>query len=132
RLPDRGRYAGRGDDVGQLPRSHPRGAAEASRPPVRERVLRGLAQVAGEAVSQPAACPAESAPARAPPGGEFAVTAELVPPLSADPGALVDKAQPLLGVVGALNGTDGAGARPHMASLAAASLLAREGHEPVL
>lgn len=64
--------------------------------------------------------------------GEFAVTAEIVPPLSSDPDLLTSKARPLLGLVDALNVTDGAGARSHMASLVAAGLLVQDGHEPVL
>ncbi len=76
--------------------------------------------------------PGESALVRALLGGEFAVTAEIVPPLSSDPAALLDKATPLKGVVDAVNVTDGAGARSHMSSLVAAGLLAREGIEPVL
>lgn len=65
-------------------------------------------------------------------GGDFAVTAEIVPPLSSDPNAVLDKARPLLGLVDALNVTDGAGARSHMSSLVAAGLLVQDGHEPVL
>jgi methylenetetrahydrofolate reductase (NADPH) len=76
--------------------------------------------------------PGESALVRALLHGEFAVTAEIVPPLSSDPAALLDKAMPLKGQVDALNVTDGAGARSHMSSLVAAGLLAREGIEPVL
>jgi methylenetetrahydrofolate reductase (NADPH) len=76
--------------------------------------------------------PGESALVRALLDGAFAVTAEIVPPLSSDPAALIDKAMPLKGVVDALNVTDGAGARSHMSSLVAAGLLAREGIEPVL
>jgi methylenetetrahydrofolate reductase (NADPH) len=64
--------------------------------------------------------------------GEFAVTAEIVPPLSSDPNLLTSKARPLLGLVDALNVTDGAGARSHMSSLVAAGLLVQDGHEPVL
>ncbi len=64
--------------------------------------------------------------------GEFAVTAEIVPPLSSDPASLIAKAQPLHGLVDGLNVTDGAGARSHLSSLVAAGLLVREGHEPVL
>jgi len=65
-------------------------------------------------------------------GGDFAVTAEIVPPLSSDPNALLDKARPLLGLVDGLNVTDGAGARSHLSSLVAAGLLVQDGHEPVL
>ena len=64
--------------------------------------------------------------------GKFAITAEVTPPLAGAPDALLEKARPLRGVVDAVNVTDGAGARVHMSSLAAAVLLARDGIEPVL
>jgi len=64
--------------------------------------------------------------------GAFAVTAEVTPPLTADPAALLAKAAPLLGKVDALNVTDAAGARPALGSLAAAVLLRQAGHDPVL
>jgi methylenetetrahydrofolate reductase (NADPH) len=83
-------------------------------------------------VSRLTPLPGESALVRALLAGEFAVTAEIVPPLSGDPAALLAKAQPLRGVVDAVNVTDGAGARSHMSSLVAAGLMAREGIEPVL
>lgn len=62
----------------------------------------------------------------------FAITAEITPPLSADPNDLLSRATALKGVVDAANVTDGASARAHMSSLAAAALLLREGIEPVL
>ena len=43
--------------------------------------------------------------------GEFVVTAEVTPPLSADAAALLAKAAPLRGRVDAVNVTDAAGAR---------------------
>ena len=64
--------------------------------------------------------------------GRFAVTAEITPPLSSDPNALLAMARPLRGLVDGVNVTDGASARTHMASLAAAAILARDGIEPVL
>jgi methylenetetrahydrofolate reductase (NADPH) len=64
--------------------------------------------------------------------GQFAITAEITPPLSADVQALLDKAQPLAGLVDAVNVTDGASARPHLDTLTAAATLARAGIEPVL
>jgi methylenetetrahydrofolate reductase (NADPH) len=64
--------------------------------------------------------------------GQFVVTAEIVPPVSSDPGDLLDKVKPLAGVADAVNVTDGAGARSHMGSLAAAVLLLRNGIEPIL
>ena len=63
--------------------------------------------------------------------GAFAVTAEVTPPLSSSPGDLLDKALPLRGLADAVNVTDGASARVHMSSLAAA-LLVTSGVEPVL
>jgi methylenetetrahydrofolate reductase (NADPH) len=64
--------------------------------------------------------------------GEFAITAEITPPLSADPEALLDKARPLAGLADAVNVTDGASARSHLDTLTAAGLMLREGIEPVL
>src|SRR5262245_60022859 len=64
--------------------------------------------------------------------GRFAVTAEIVPPTSCDPADLVAKAKPLAGVADAVNVTDGAGARSHMGSLAAAAILLQNGVEPIL
>src|SRR5882672_8833858 len=64
--------------------------------------------------------------------GRFVVTAEITPPLSADPAALIDKARPFASVVDAVNVTDAASARTHMAALAAAALLVRHGIEPIL
>jgi methylenetetrahydrofolate reductase (NADPH) len=76
--------------------------------------------------------PGESALVRNLLAGEFAVTAEIVPPLSCDPAELLEKAEPTRGCVDAVNVTDGAGARPHLASLAAAGILVQNGFEPVL
>ena len=64
--------------------------------------------------------------------GEFAITAEVTPPLSADPSALLAKAAPLEGKVDAINVTDAAGARATLSSFAAAAILARAGYDPVL
>lgn len=63
---------------------------------------------------------------------EFAVTAEIVPPLSANKTQLLEEAELLRGVVDAINVTDGAGASTTMSSFAASALLAAAGHEPVL
>ncbi|MFC3228102.1 methylenetetrahydrofolate reductase [Marinibaculum pumilum] len=76
--------------------------------------------------------PVQSGLVRALLSGEFAVTAELVPPASCSVDALLDKAAPLSGRVDAVNVTDGAGARAHMSSLIAATFLAQHGLEPVL
>ena len=64
--------------------------------------------------------------------GQFVVTAEVTPPLSADAAVLLAKAAPLRGRVDAVNVTDAAGARAAMSSFAAAALLAGDGIEPVL
>ncbi len=64
--------------------------------------------------------------------GQFVLTAEVVPPVSCDPKDLLAKALPLRGLADAVNVTDGAGARAHMSALAAASLLANAGIEPIL
>ena len=64
--------------------------------------------------------------------GGFAVTAEITPPLSADPAELLKRADPLKGLADAVNVTDGAGARAHMSALAGAAILAEAGIEPVL
>ena len=64
--------------------------------------------------------------------GQFAVTAEIAPPASADPQVLLDKALPLRGLADAVNVTDGAQARASMSPLAAAAILARNDIEPIL
>ena len=64
--------------------------------------------------------------------GDFAVTAEITPPLSADPASMLERAAPLKGLVDAVNVTEGASARAHLSSLAAAGQLVGAGLEPVL
>lgn len=64
--------------------------------------------------------------------GRFALTAETTPPLSADPEHLLTRVRPLLGLADAVNVTDGAGARAHMAGLAAARLMVEAGFAPIL
>jgi methylenetetrahydrofolate reductase (NADPH) len=64
--------------------------------------------------------------------GEFAITAEVTPPLAADAGALLAKVAPLEGRVDAVNVTDAAGARATLGSFAAAAILALHGIDPVL
>ncbi|HEX3939240.1 MAG TPA: methylenetetrahydrofolate reductase [Xanthobacteraceae bacterium] len=64
--------------------------------------------------------------------GQFAMTGELAPPVSCDAQELLAKAASLKGVADAVNVTDGAGARAHMAALAAATLLLGAGIEPIL
>lgn len=62
----------------------------------------------------------------------FVITAEVTPPVSADPGELRAKALPLKGLADAVNVTDGAGARPHLGAVTAAAMLVQEGIEPIL
>ena len=64
--------------------------------------------------------------------GRFVITAELAPPVSCSADDLRAKAAALKGLPDAINVTDGAGARAHMAALAAASLLLGMGIEPIL
>jgi methylenetetrahydrofolate reductase (NADPH) len=64
--------------------------------------------------------------------GQFVVTAEVAPPVSADPNDLLARALPLKGVASAVNVTDGAGAKAHLSSLAAAQILKSNGIEPIL
>ena len=63
--------------------------------------------------------------------GQFAITAEITPPLSADPADLLSKASVLKGHVDAANVTDGASARAHMSSVAACALLERSGYTTI-
>jgi methylenetetrahydrofolate reductase (NADPH) len=64
--------------------------------------------------------------------GEFVITAEIAPRLTASADELLAQAEPLRGRVAAVNVTDGAGARVTMSSLAAAAILARGGIEPIM
>lgn len=64
-------------------------------------------------------------------GGEFVVTAEITPPVSTDPAEFLRRALPLKGLAAAVNVTDGAGAKVHLASLAAAHFLVQSGIEPI-
>ncbi|HZQ71991.1 MAG TPA: methylenetetrahydrofolate reductase [Burkholderiales bacterium] len=64
-------------------------------------------------------------------GGEFVVTAEITPPVSTDPAEFLQRALPLRGLATAVNVTDGAGAKVHLSSLAAAHFLAQSGIEPI-
>jgi len=63
---------------------------------------------------------------------EFAITAEIVPPLSGESAALLAEAALLRNGVHAINVTDAAAGRTSMSSFAAAAILAREGFEPIL
>ncbi len=65
-------------------------------------------------------------------GGDFAVTAELSPPDSADPMEVYRRAAIFDGWVDAVNATDGSGANCHMSSLGVCALLTRVGYSPVM
>ena len=64
--------------------------------------------------------------------GEFAVTAELNPPDSADPEEVYERAAIFEGWVDGINATDGSGAHCHMSSVAICALLTRVGFSPIL
>jgi methylenetetrahydrofolate reductase (NADPH) len=64
--------------------------------------------------------------------GDFVITAEIVPPLSATGARLIAAAETLGDTVTAINVTDAASGRTTMSSFAAAALLARHGFEPIL
>ncbi|HEM47259.1 MAG TPA: methylenetetrahydrofolate reductase, partial [Alphaproteobacteria bacterium] len=64
--------------------------------------------------------------------GEFAVTAELNPPDSADPRDVLAAAEPLWDVADAINATDASGANCHMSSMGICSILSRCGVGAVL
>jgi len=61
----------------------------------------------------------------------FLTTVEIAPPDTVDPAPLLKRAAHFTGLVDAMNITDGAGGNCHMSSVAAATLLMREGHEAV-
>jgi methylenetetrahydrofolate reductase (NADPH) len=63
--------------------------------------------------------------------GQFVVTAEITPPVSTDPAEFLRRALPLKGLATAVNVTDGAGAKVHLSSLAAAHFLVQTGIEPI-
>jgi methylenetetrahydrofolate reductase (NADPH) len=63
--------------------------------------------------------------------GNFVVTAEITPPVSTDPAEFLSRAMPLKGLATAVNVTDGAGAKVHLSSLAAAHFLVQNGIEPI-
>jgi methylenetetrahydrofolate reductase (NADPH) len=62
----------------------------------------------------------------------FAVTAEVVPPRSADPEPVRAQARALLGYADAANVTDSPTSSAHMSAVAGSALVAGEGLEPVL
>ncbi len=62
----------------------------------------------------------------------FCVTAEVVPPRSADPAAVVAQAKELVGYADAVNVTDNPASAAHMAPLAGVAVVADAGIEPIL
>lgn len=64
--------------------------------------------------------------------GEFAVTAEIAPPDSADPEEVLRRAEVFDGCVDSINATDGSGANCHMSSLGMCALLARQEYDMVM
>jgi methylenetetrahydrofolate reductase (NADPH) len=64
--------------------------------------------------------------------GQFAVTAELNAPDSADPQDVYTNAAMLGDVCDGINATDGSGANCHMSSVACCALMGQAGYEAVL
>ena len=64
--------------------------------------------------------------------GQFAVTAEIAPPDSADASEVYERAKVFDGYVDAINATDGSGANCHMSSVGVCSLLTRIGYAMVM
>ena len=64
--------------------------------------------------------------------GEFAVTAELAPPDSADADEVYAAAKLFAGYVDAINATDGSGANCHMSSVGVCALLTRAGYATIM
>jgi methylenetetrahydrofolate reductase (NADH) len=63
--------------------------------------------------------------------GIFCVTAEVVPPRSANPRAVTEQARGLVGYADAVNVTDNPASSAHMSPLAGAAMVAAAGLEPV-
>ncbi len=64
--------------------------------------------------------------------GEFAITAELNPPDSADPNDVFERGAVFDGWVDGINATDGSGANCHMSSVGICALLTRVGYSPIM
>jgi 5,10-methylenetetrahydrofolate reductase len=64
--------------------------------------------------------------------GEFAVTAELNPPDSADPEDVYERAKVFDGWVDGINAVDASGANCHMSSTGICALLTRMGYAPIM
>lgn len=62
----------------------------------------------------------------------FVITTEVTPPVTTRREDLLAKAAPLKGLADAVNVTDGAGAKVHLAAVPAAAMLVEAGIEPVL
>lgn len=64
--------------------------------------------------------------------GEFAITAELNPPDSADPEEVYERAAVFDGWVDGINAVDASGANCHMSSVGICALLTRMGYAPIM
>jgi methylenetetrahydrofolate reductase (NADPH) len=64
--------------------------------------------------------------------GRFCVTAEVVPPRSADGSLVTEQARALVGIADAVNVTDNPRAAAHMSPVAGAALVAAAGLEPTI
>jgi 5,10-methylenetetrahydrofolate reductase len=64
--------------------------------------------------------------------GEFAVTAELNPPDSANPHDVYERAAIFDGWVDGINAVDASGANAHMSSVGICALLTRMGYAPIM
>jgi methylenetetrahydrofolate reductase (NADPH) len=64
--------------------------------------------------------------------GVFVVTAEVVPPKTADPAPVIEQARQLVGYADAVNVTDNPTGAVHMSAQAGAAFVAQAGLEPVL
>lgn len=64
--------------------------------------------------------------------GEFAVTAEILSPDSADPQAVLEHARIIGDSCDAINATDASGANAHMSNVAVSALLVRSGYDAVI
>ncbi|WP_169546026.1 methylenetetrahydrofolate reductase [Sneathiella aquimaris] len=64
--------------------------------------------------------------------GEFAITAELNPPDSADPNEVFERGAIFDGWIDGINATDGSGANCHMSSVSICALLTRVGYSPIM
>lgn len=80
----------------------------------------------------PSLPPVESRLVRTLLDGTFALTAEIIPPLSGGAEDLLERTRAIKGLADAVNVADGAGASVHMSALASAAILVREGIEPIL